>query len=442
MAAANLRERWRIRGILVAAVGFIALGGAIGAFDAYFLAAAVAFLLLVAGVSAAMRAWFDAGFALLLAATFAGARMAFPDLEPVTIVLRTAAIDAFLLLHAVLLIGPWSWWSRWAMKLVFHRRHLGVTMFLLAELHALTVVRAYYNGQLQDAFAAVFTFFGFTATYFLFFLAVTSNDHWQKHVKERTWQIAHLTMVLGYAGIAWWALAGQPGLAWWTLALPAGTVAYGLLVSRNPLTERLIRRVWGWKQMHAMVYAAYVMVVAHVWAGVVQYQGMQIQAAFLLLVAFVVGSHVAGTVLRWRGDRHARERVQKIGRERTEGGIRYVAVGREEEFSLRVGQKFFVDGQPIAVFRLTDRYLAVSNFCAHQKGPLHKGSFNAAGFLVCPWHGWEYSTTDGCGPPAFRKDCVPFYPTLVRDGLVYVSTQRAPLPPDVPKPSRSAGDVP
>ncbi|TAK05645.1 hypothetical protein EPO33_00655 [Patescibacteria group bacterium] len=442
MAAVNLRERWRIRGILIAAAGFIALGGVAGAFDVFYLAAVVAFFLIVAAVSAALRAWFDVALAAVLAVSFIVAHFAFPDLDPVTLVLRTAAIDAFLLFHAVLLIGPWSWWQKWVMRLVTHRRHLGVTVFLLAELHATTVVRSYYNGQLTEAFGAVFTFFGFTATYFLFFLAVTSNDRWQKHVKERTWQIAHLMMVLGYAAIAWWVLSRQPGLPWWTLALPAGTVVYGLLVVRNPLTARIIRRVWGWKQMHAMVYAAYAMAVAHVWAGVVQYQGRWLQTAFVLLAAFVAGSHLVGLVLRWSGDRRARERVIKLGRELSEGGVRYVAVAREDEFQPRVGEKFFLDGRPIAVFKLTNRYLAVSNFCAHQKGPLHKGSFNAAGHLVCPWHGWEYSTKDGCGPPAFRKDCVPFYPTLTRDGYVYVSTQRAPMPPDVPVPSRSAGDTP
>ena len=442
MAAENFRERWRVRGILIAAAGFITLGGAVGAFDAFYLVAIVALLVTVAVVSAAMRAWFDVGLAVLLAATFVAARLAFPDIDPVTLTLRTAAIDAFLLFNAVLLIGPWSWWQPWVMKLVTHRRHMGVTLFLFAELHATTVVRSYYNGSLADAFSAVFTFFGFTATYFLFFLAVTSNDRWQKHVKERTWQIAHLVMVLGYAAIAWWVLSQQPGLPWWTLALPAGTVIYGLLIARNPLTARFIRRVWGWKQMHAMVYAAYVMAVTHVWAGVVQYQGRQLQMAFIALVTFVVGSHLLGICTRWAGDRHARQRVEKIGREVVEGGVRFVAVAREDEFQPRVGQKFFLDGQPIAVFKLSNRYLAVSNFCAHQKGPLHKGSFNAAGHLVCPWHGWEYSTEDGCGPPAFRKDCVPFYPTFARDGYVYVSAARAALPPDVPKPSRAAGDLP
>ncbi|MEK7073499.1 MAG: Rieske 2Fe-2S domain-containing protein [Patescibacteria group bacterium] len=456
MAAENLRERWRVRGILIAAAGFIAVGGVAGAFDAYYVAAVVAFFLLVAVVSAAMpayrtgrRAWFDVKLATVLAVSFIVARFAFPHLDPVVLVLRTAAIDAFLLLHAVLLIGPWSWWQRWVMRLVTHRRHLGVTVFLLAELHATTVVRSYYNGQITEAFAAVFTFFGFTATYFLFFLAVTSNDRWQKHVKERTWQIVHLVMVLGYAAIAWMVLSKQPGLPWWTLALPAGTVIYGLLIARNPLTTRFIRRVWGWKQLHAMIYAVYVMVVVHVWVGVVQYQGRQLRSVFIALVTLVVGSHLLGVFLRWSGDRRARERVTTLGREVTEDGVRYVAVAREDEFHLRVGQKFFVAGQPIAVFQLSNRYLAVSNVCAHQKGPLYKSSFNAAEFLVCPWHSWEYSTKDGCGPPAFRKDCVPLYPTLTRDGYVYVSTQRTPLPPDmpagrhgVPKPGRSAGDVP
>lgn len=442
MAAANPKESWRIRTVLGLAVAFLAVGGALGALDAVLLPALLVTLAAVALVSAALRAWADVALALLLAAAFLGARWLFPDIDDVVLTIRTAAISAFILLHAVLLIGPWSWWNRAVMRVLRHRRHMGVAVFLLAELHATLVLRTYYNGSVEDAFAAVFTFFGFTAAYIFFFLAVTSHDWLQKHVRERTWQLVHLAMVLGYAGIAWWALGRQRGVPLWALALPAATVVYGLLLVRSPLTTRLIRRVWGWKQLHAMIYAAYVMVVAHVWSGVVAYQGPALQAAFWALVAFAVGSHAVGLALRWWTDREARERPRRLGKNLDQGGTRYLAVAPVDAFRPGVGQKFFVAGNPVAVFKIGGRFLAVSNLCAHQKGPLYKGHINAAGHLECPWHGWEYSVEDGCGPPAFRKDCIPFYPTQVRDGLVYVAAARAPLPPDVPRPSRSAGDTP
>lgn len=442
MAAENLREKLRVQGILGLAGVLIIVGGAYGAFDAYLLAAVIVTLVVIAAISLVARAWMDAALALGLAASYFGARFVFPDLDAPTSVLRTSAINAYLLLHATLLIGPWSWWSRLVMRLYKHRRHVGVAAFLSASMHFGIVLRTYYGGSLADAFSAVFTYFGFTGLYFMAFLAVTSRDHLQKHVHERTWQFLHLGMLAGYAALTAWMLSLQRGIPIWATALPFVFLTFGLLVMRNPFTKRAVHRVWGWKQMHLMVYVVYASVVQHVWAGVVQYQGLPLQIALWALVALVVGSHAAGLIGRWRQDREARLRVVRLGRELSEGGLRYVAVAKDADFAPRVGQKFFVAGNPVAVFKLSDRYLAVSNVCAHQKGPLYKGSFNAAGHLVCPWHGWEYSVKDGCGPPAFRKDCVPFYPTLVRDGHVYVATERAPLPPDVPKPSRAAGDVP
>jgi nitrite reductase/ring-hydroxylating ferredoxin subunit len=47
---------------------------------------------------------------------------------------------------------------------------------------------------------------------------------------------------------------------------------------------------------------------------------------------------------------------------------------------------------------------AVSRVCRHQFADLSKGSIDANGCLVCPWHGSRYDVTDGrmvAGPKGF-----------------------------------------
>ncbi len=93
-----------------------------------------------------------------------------------------------------------------------------------------------------------------------------------------------------------------------------------------------------------------------------------------------------------------------------------------------------------------DAPFAVSSRCRHQLGDLSKGSVDANGCLVCPWHGARYDVEDGTmvqgprgffgyhGPsPGYRtivKAYARFLPlrrraTVVRDGRVEVATDRS-----------------
>ena len=57
-----------------------------------------------------------------------------------------------------------------------------------------------------------------------------------------------------------------------------------------------------------------------------------------------------------------------------------------------------------AVGRRGETPFAVSPRCRHQLGDLGKGSIDADGCLVCPWHGSRYDVTDGrmvSGPRGF-----------------------------------------
>ncbi|MGN6135444.1 MAG: Rieske (2Fe-2S) protein [Aureliella sp.] len=48
----------------------------------------------------------------------------------------------------------------------------------------------------------------------------------------------------------------------------------------------------------------------------------------------------------------------------------------------------------IAVFQTPSGIYAVDGMCAHQGGPLAKGSVDGC-CVTCPWHGWQYDVTSG-----------------------------------------------
>ncbi len=55
-----------------------------------------------------------------------------------------------------------------------------------------------------------------------------------------------------------------------------------------------------------------------------------------------------------------------------------------------------VKGEPVAVFNVKGKFLAIHNTCLHRGGPLGEGFVNDSELTVeCPWHGWVYSLESG-----------------------------------------------
>lgn len=54
-----------------------------------------------------------------------------------------------------------------------------------------------------------------------------------------------------------------------------------------------------------------------------------------------------------------------------------------------------VGGVPIALGRDGERYFATQRACVHRGGDLADGIVSR-GHLVCPHHGWRFSTQTGC----------------------------------------------
>ena len=68
-------------------------------------------------------------------------------------------------------------------------------------------------------------------------------------------------------------------------------------------------------------------------------------------------------------------------------------------------------GTAVALGRDGERLFAVQRACLHQGGDLANGIV-ARGHLVCPHHGWRFSTTTGCLDTASNV-CLVRYPVRV-----------------------------
>lgn len=316
---------------------------------------------------------FDIGLALgVLAfiAAFVGAALtAFPDGRPqlIQILIRAFGAAALSLLTVILMIGPLARFSPRFLPLLYNRRHLGVTCFGLAMIHAALVVVWYHgfsdlnplislltsNPRYDSIQGFPFEALGLVALLVLFVMAATSHDFWNS--------------TLG------------PGL---------------------------------WKAIHMSVYWAYALIVAHVMLGAVQGQkGLAYAVIVSAGAALLTLLHVLSARREVRFDRSGAppdlEGWLRVGlpHEIEDGRAKIVAVP---------------EGERIAVFRDGDNLYAVSNLCAHQGGPLGEGRV-LDGCVTCPWHGFQFRLIDGRAPAPFT-DRVATFATHLADGVVYVRT--------------------
>lgn len=79
-----------------------------------------------------------------------------------------------------------------------------------------------------------------------------------------------------------------------------------------------------------------------------------------------------------------------------------------------------VQGRALAVTRTEAGYGVLDNRCPHQGGPLGDGEIDTdTGYLLCPWHGYEYDPLTGEPPPGF-PDTATCFRVEVRDDGLYV----------------------
>ena len=75
-------------------------------------------------------------------------------------------------------------------------------------------------------------------------------------------------------------------------------------------------------------------------------------------------------------------------------------------------------GQAVCLARTEAGLSALDNRCPHQGGPLGEGTIED-GWLICPWHGYEYDPVSGTPPGGYDDAATPF-PLQQTDGSVRV----------------------
>jgi methionine sulfoxide reductase heme-binding subunit len=313
---------------------------------------------IAAGLAAYLILFIAGGFAIDAEATIE------------TLLIRACGTAALFLLHVVLSIGPLCRLDRRFLPLLYNRRHLGVTTFLLAavhggfalvQFHALSdvnpLVSVLVTSRSYDSLADFpFQQLGLVALAILFGMAATSHDFWLR-----------------------------------ALSAPV------------------------WKTLHMLVYAAYALVVAHVALGVLQAERSPVLPVVLLGgVAIVAGLHVIAAVHERRGDV-----------ERAVSGGAFVDVCAVDDIAERRARTVCLSGERVAVFKYDGRVSAVSNVCRHQNGPIGEGKM-VGDCIVCPWHGYEYGPADGRAPAPFTEK-LPTFAVKVVNGRVLVNPR--PNPP-------------
>ncbi|HEV8396334.1 MAG TPA: Rieske 2Fe-2S domain-containing protein [Vicinamibacterales bacterium] len=311
-----------------------------------------------------------AGVATFLALFVAGGFALDAEATIETLLIRACGTAAFFLLHIVLSIGPLCRLDRRFLPLLYNRRHLGVTTFLLAAVHgSVALVQFHALGDVNPLASVLVTSrsytsladfpfqpLGLAALTILLAMAATSHDFWLR-----------------------------------TLSAPA------------------------WKTLHMLVYLAYALVVAHVSLGALQAERSPVLPAVLLCgIAVVTGLHLAAAARERRGDV-----------ERAALAHAFVDVCAVDDIPDRRAKTVCLSGERVAVFKYDGHISAVSNVCRHQNGPLGEGKV-VGGCIVCPWHGYEYAPADGCAPPPFTEK-LPTFAVKVVSGRVLVHP--APNPP-------------
>jgi nitrite reductase/ring-hydroxylating ferredoxin subunit/DMSO/TMAO reductase YedYZ heme-binding membrane subunit len=303
--------------------------------------------------------------------------------EAIDIWIRAFGTCAFLMLTAILMIGPLARLDPRFLPLLYNRRHFGVLTFIVASAHFGSLLLWYLvQNNLPNLLNELTTWndylkfidfpfkaLGIVALFVLFLMAATSHDLW--------------------------------------------------LVLLGP-------RIW--KSLHMTVYVAYGLVVVHVSLGTMQGEYTP------LVPLMLVGGF--GTVAALQLTAGFRERGADKGVAPNAEG--WISVGPPRSIPDK-GARIVAaaGGERIAVFRDGEQIGALTNLCAHQNGPLGEGRI-IDGCVTCPWHGYQYRLEDGCAPPPFTEKLAT-YRVRIRDDVVQVDPR--PLPPGTPAAIRVSLDA-
>jgi nitrite reductase/ring-hydroxylating ferredoxin subunit/DMSO/TMAO reductase YedYZ heme-binding membrane subunit len=300
---------------------------------------------------------FVSAILLYLTVYFTINTLLYPTITFETMLIRSFGTLALVMLHIILSIGPLARLNNKFLVLLYNRRHLGVTMFLMASVHALfSIFQFHANGNISPILSVFvsnthynsFIYFpfqtlGFAAYIILMLMAFTSHDFWLSVLSPKVW-----------------------------------------------------------KTLHILVYLAYLLLILHVLLGVIQLENSPIYFVMLLLgVLWLACLHVYAAYKENKFDN--RKLIEK------EGWVKVCSIDEIEDSKAKM---IFANGERIAVFKYGNKLSAVHNVCKHQNGPLGEGKI-VDGCITCPWHGYQYEPANGCAPDPFTEKVATYYTRVI-----------------------------
>src|SRR5262245_20280277 len=79
---------------------------------------------------------------------------------------------------------------------------------------------------------------------------------------------------------------------------------------------------------------------------------------------------------------------------------------------------------------------AISGICNHVGGPLGEGTLSDDGYIICPWHNWQFHRLSGEARPGIPA-AVPRHDVKIENGEVFVNLTPATKRVQAPHPAHS-----
>jgi sulfoxide reductase heme-binding subunit YedZ len=289
----------------------------------------------------------------------------YPELSAESILIRAFGSMALLLLHFVLIIGPLCRLNPSYLPLLYNRRHLGVTMFLVALVHGVLAIFQFHALGDINPIWAIFT----------------SNPAYDSFLQFPFQTLGFFALLI--------------------LLVMAST-------SHDFFLNNLGARVW--KSIHMLVYLAYALILVHVILGAFQQERTSFTTLWMTFgFVLLVVTHLAAAI---------KERKKNLS---AAIGDPWINLGDPLEIAANRALSVDYKGSRIAVFRYDNKVSAVHGTCKHQGGPLGEGKI-IDGCITCPWHGYQYLPGNGQSPPPFSEKLATYELKLVK-GILFLNPE-------------------
>lgn len=106
-----------------------------------------------------------------------------------------------------------------------------------------------------------------------------------------------------------------------------------------------------------------------------------------------------------------------------ESKIEFVEIAPVSE--LPNGERLFVEieGKPLVIFNIADRFFSIGDVCSHDDGPVGEGDIEGYN-ITCPRHGAQFDIRTGKVVQMPAVVDIPAYPVKVVDGMIQVGVPK------------------